>query len=293
MSVTLNLARLRRGASLRALLIDLAAVLPLAAGFAALTAVLAGAIAAAVLLAASLIGLIASAIRHVRHHDQAWLLRALDAACPTLEDSSALAMQATTPASPLAALQQARIRERLVRLLAESRIPDLRAPWPRRRLLRLLLAGLAALLKYPQRFKDRKGRILTDEDIWSHMTTTAHFLIWTIVLQVIIGFTLAWLINRKFKGNDLLTTLIVVPMMLSPAVVGNFWTFLYQPQIGLINYAVELVSGIPASSFSMLGPGGLAPWSIIIVDTWMWTPFVMLICLAGLRSIPEIGRAHV
>ncbi len=130
-------------------------------------------------------------------------------------------------------------------------------------------------------------RILTDEDIWSNMTTTAHFLIWTIVLQVIIGFTLAWLINRKFKGNDLLTTLIVVPMMLSPAVVGNFWTFLYQPQIGVVNYIVEFFTGIPAASFSMLGPGGLAPWSIIIVDTWMWTPFVMLICLAGLRSIPD------
>ena len=131
------------------------------------------------------------------------------------------------------------------------------------------------------------ARILTDEDIWANMQTTAHFLIWTIVLQVLIGFTLAWLINRKFKGNDLLTTLIVLPMMLSPAVVGNFWTFLYQPQIGLVNYIVEFFTGIPASSFSMLGPGGLAPWSIIIVDTWMWTPFVMLICLAGLRSIPD------
>ena len=130
-------------------------------------------------------------------------------------------------------------------------------------------------------------RILTDDGIWANMQTTAHFLFWTIVLQVLIGFTLAWLINRKFKGNDLLTTLIVLPMMLSPAVVGNFWTFLYQPQIGLINYMVELVTGIPASSFSMLGPGGFAPWSIIIVDTWMWTPFVMLICLAGLRSIPD------
>jgi multiple sugar transport system permease protein len=130
-------------------------------------------------------------------------------------------------------------------------------------------------------------RILTDEGIWANMQTTAHFLVWTIVLQVVIGFTLAWLINRKFKGNDLLTTLIVIPMMLSPAVVGNFWTFLYQPQIGLVNYVVELVTGTPASSFSMLGPGGLAPWSIIIVDTWMWTPFVMLICLAGLRSIPD------
>ncbi len=130
-------------------------------------------------------------------------------------------------------------------------------------------------------------RVLTDEGIWANMQTTAHFLIWTLFFQVLLGFTLAWLINRKFRGNDLLTTLIVIPMMLSPAVVGNFWTFLYQPQIGLINYAVELVSGIPASSFSMLGPGGLAPWSIVIVDTWMWTPFVMLICLAGLRSIPD------
>jgi multiple sugar transport system permease protein len=130
-------------------------------------------------------------------------------------------------------------------------------------------------------------RILTDEGTWANMQTTAHFLVWTIVFQVLIGFTLAWLINRKFKGNDLLTTLIVLPMMLSPAVVGNFWTFLYQPQIGLVNYSVELLTGIPANSFSLLGPGGLAPWSIVIVDTWMWTPFVMLICLAGLRSIPD------
>jgi multiple sugar transport system permease protein len=130
-------------------------------------------------------------------------------------------------------------------------------------------------------------RTLSDPDTWANMQTTAHFLVWTIALQVLIGFSLAWLINRKFRGNDLATTLIVMPMMLSPAVVGNFWTFLYQPQIGLFNYVVEFVSGAPASSFSMLGPGGWARWAIVIVDTWMWTPFVMLICLAGLRSIPD------
>ena len=130
-------------------------------------------------------------------------------------------------------------------------------------------------------------RILTDSDIWQTMQATAHFLISTIVLQVIIGFTLAFLINKKFKGNDLLTTLIVLPMMLSPAVVGNFWTFLYQPQIGLFNHVVSFFSGIDPSSFSMIGDVHLAPWAIVIVDTWMWTPFVMLICLAGLRSIPD------
>ncbi len=130
-------------------------------------------------------------------------------------------------------------------------------------------------------------RILTDDGIWRNMQATAHFLVWTIVFQVLIGFALAYLINKKFRGNAMWTTIIVLPMMLSPAVVGNFWTFLYQPQIGLFNYVVEFIAGVPASSFSMLGSVTLAPWSIVIVDTWMWTPFVMLICLAGLRSIPD------
>jgi len=130
-------------------------------------------------------------------------------------------------------------------------------------------------------------RILSDSDIWITMQATAHFLFWTIFFQVLIGFALAYLINKKFKGNDLWTTIIVFPMMLSPAVVGNFWTFLYQPQIGLFNYFISFLTGADPSSFSMIGDINLAPWAIVIVDTWMWTPFVMLICLAGLRSIPD------
>ena len=130
-------------------------------------------------------------------------------------------------------------------------------------------------------------RILTDSDIWQTMQATAHFLFWTLLLQVVIGFALAWLINKKFKGTGLWTTIIVLPMMLSPAVVGNFWTFLYQPQIGLFNYLISFLTTIDPSSFTMIGEVSLAPWAIVIVDTWMWTPFVMLICLAGLRSIPD------
>ena len=130
-------------------------------------------------------------------------------------------------------------------------------------------------------------RILSDPDTWATMQATAHFLFWTIVFQVMIGFALAWLINQKFRGNDLWTTIIVLPMMLSPAVVGNFWTLLYQPQLGLFNSIVGFFSGADPTSFSMIGDVHLAPWSIVIVDTWMWTPFVMLICLAGLRSIPD------
>lgn len=129
--------------------------------------------------------------------------------------------------------------------------------------------------------------ILNNPDIWMAMQATAHFVFWTILLQTLIGFGLAYLIDRKFRGHAFWTTVILIPMMLSPAVVGNFWRFLYQPQIGLFNYIVSFFTGIPPSSFEMIGSVKLAPWAIVIVDTWMWTPYVMLICLAGLRSIPD------
>jgi multiple sugar transport system permease protein len=142
----------------------------------------------------------------------------------------------------------------------------------------------AALLNVGlQHYRD----ILSDPDIWASMQVTARFVLSTIVIQTVLGFILAWLIDKKFRGHGFWTTVILLPMMLSPAVVGNFWTFLYQPQIGLFNYVVSFFTGIPPSSFQMLGSVTLSPWAIVLVDTWMWTPYVMLICLAGLRSIPD------
>jgi multiple sugar transport system permease protein len=129
--------------------------------------------------------------------------------------------------------------------------------------------------------------ILTDSDLWIAMQTTAHFVFWSILFEVLIGFGLALLINCRFRGHSAWTTVILLPMMLSPAVVGNFWTFLFQPQIGLFNYIVSFFSGVDPASFQMIGDVKLAPWTIVLVDTWMWTPYVMLICLAGLRSIPD------
>ena len=140
-------------------------------------------------------------------------------------------------------------------------------------------------------------KILGKEAVWERMQTTANFMFWTLLLQALIGLGLAILLNKKFKGNELLTTLIVLPMMLSPAVVGLFWTYLYHPQVGLFNYIINFFYDF--GSFDMIGSSTLAPWAIVIVDTWMWTPFTMLICLAGLRSIPnylyeaaEVDRAN-
>src|SRR5262249_50234150 len=106
---------------------------------------------------------------------------------------------------------------------------------------------------------DNYANILSDPDVWAGMQVTARFVIVTIVIETVLGFALAYLIDRKFRGHGFWTTVILIPMMLSPAVVGNFWTFLYQPQIGLFNYLVQFISGVPASAFTMIGDVSLAP----------------------------------
>jgi multiple sugar transport system permease protein len=155
--------------------------------------------------------------------------------------------------------------------------------------IRLSFTGFMANLPRPLSFIgiDNYIDILTDEDIWTNFQVTAHFVFWTIALQVLIGLALALLINQKFRGHSFWTTVILLPMMLSPAVVGNFWTLLLQPQIGPFNYFIGFFTALPPSSFTMIGSVTLAPWTIVMVNTWMWTPYVMLICLAGLRSIPD------
>jgi len=115
-----------------------------------------------------------------------------------------------------------------------------------------------AVLKYVG--LDNYRDILTDPEIWQAMQATAHFVLWSIALELVLGFGLALLINRRFRGHSFWTTIILLPMMLSPAVVGNFWTFLLQPQIGLFNNALSFLTGVGPSSFQMIGDVRLAPW---------------------------------
>ena len=82
-------------------------------------------------------------------------------------------------------------------------------------------------------------KVLGKESVWERMQITANFMFWTLLIQALIGLGLALLLNKKFKGNELLTTLIVLPMMLSPAVVGTFWTYLYNPQVGVFSYIMN------------------------------------------------------
>lgn len=128
-------------------------------------------------------------------------------------------------------------------------------------------------------------RLFDSDAIWLYMQQTAEFVCWSIGLEVLLGFGLALLLHRKFKGHSTMTTLILLPMMLSPALVGLFWRYLFEPQMGIFNYAINWLHNF--GEFSMLSDAVLAPWAIVMVDAWMWTPYIMLLCLAGLRSVPD------
>jgi multiple sugar transport system permease protein len=134
--------------------------------------------------------------------------------------------------------------------------------------------------------------VLNDETMWKYFTITGKYVFFAVGLELIIGFGLALLIREKFLASGLITTLILVPMMLSPVVAGLFWKLLYNPTFGYLNYFLgyDIPSLGPdwlASRFAGQPVPGLALWAIIIVDVWMWTPFVMLLILSGLKAIPD------
>jgi multiple sugar transport system permease protein len=108
----------------------------------------------------------------------------------------------------------------------------------------------------------------------------------------VIGFGLAMLVRRKFFGSGLITTLILVPMMISPVVVGLFWKLMYNPTFGFFNYLLGFTDpsrapDLLSSRFAGQPIPGLALLAVVIVDVWMWSPFVMLLVLSGLNAIPE------
>ncbi len=129
------------------------------------------------------------------------------------------------------------------------------------------------------------SRILADERLWDAFATTGRFALMSVGLQTIIGFGLAMLLRQRFKGSGIVTTLILIPMMLSPVVVGLFWKLIFNPSYGIFNPLLGFRN--PATSPEWLGEPNLALWAVVIVDVWMWSPFVMLLCLSGLSAIPD------
>jgi multiple sugar transport system permease protein len=123
--------------------------------------------------------------------------------------------------------------------------------------------------------------LLNDDHVWNNFTVTAKYVLVSVGGQVLVGFGVAMLLNREIPFKGLITTLLLLPMMMSMVVVGLFWELLYSPSWGIVDYALGL------EGFDWLSNPSVALYAIAITDIWMWSPFVMLLCLAGLSAIPQ------
>jgi multiple sugar transport system permease protein len=137
--------------------------------------------------------------------------------------------------------------------------------------------------------------LITDPDISEHFLNTATMIAASVSVQIVVGSLLAFLFHRPFPGRRLILMLVLTPMLLSTVVVGTFFSLFYDPTFGVVSAFVRPFTGAP---FAPLGTPFSAMTSLIVADAWMWSPFVMLMLLAGLQSVPgylheaaEIDRA--
>lgn len=128
------------------------------------------------------------------------------------------------------------------------------------------------------------GRLWGDPRFWESLLNTLWYTLLSVVLPVIFGTLAAMIFDENFPLRGLLRGIFVMPMMATPVAIALVWTMMFHPQLGVLNYLLSL-AGIPAQEW-IFNPNTVIP-SLVAVETWQWTPLVMLIVLGGLASVPR------
>jgi len=121
-----------------------------------------------------------------------------------------------------------------------------------------------------------------DPNFRESVAVTLKFAVSVVTVEMFIGVGLALLLDRNLRGMSLLRTLFILPMMIAPVVVGLIWRYMYHPTLGVFNKAL---TGVGLDSVDWLGQHALL--SVIIADIWQWTPFIFILSLAALQSLPR------
>ncbi len=119
---------------------------------------------------------------------------------------------------------------------------------------------------------------------WDALTNTAMFVVATVSAQMIVGFFLAMLFAKQFPLRKYLLILVLTPMMLSVVASGVFFSYYFDPTFGILSYVIGEITG---EQFILMDNKVGAVAGIVFADAWMWSPFVMLLVLAGLVSVPK------
>ena len=131
---------------------------------------------------------------------------------------------------------------------------------------------------------------LNDQFFWNSTRVTVIFTVVAVSVEMLLGISIAFLLHgaKWFKG--VLRSVLLLPLASAPAAVGLIWRYMYHPEFGVFGYYLNnlpIFQRLIGREINMLGDLNLALPSVIIYDIWQWTPFVALIVLAGLQSLPK------
>ncbi len=144
---------------------------------------------------------------------------------------------------------------------------DLSMPW---------LGGFAGL--------DNYQKMGNDPRFWNSLGLTLIYTGTTVVLQVVLGLSLALLVMQVKRGQAMLRIAAILPIVLAPVVAGLFWrSLVLAPDFGILDF---ITRALGLGSYNWLGEPGLALVSVIAIHTWQWTPFAFLVLLASLAALP-------
>ncbi len=165
--------------------------------------------------------------------------------------------------------------------------PILRAFW-----LSLFTQNLGTQLKIVFSGLDNYGRMINDGRFWQSLWNTTVFTAASVLLELILGMGVALVLNQSFRGRGIVRTISLLPWALPTALMGLAWAWIFNDQYGVVN-DILLKLGVIKTGISWLGDPTLAMMAVILADVWKTTPFIALLLLAGLQSIPgDLYEAH-
>jgi trehalose/maltose transport system permease protein len=132
----------------------------------------------------------------------------------------------------------------------------------------------------------RWGGTLADPDWWNAVWNTVRFAVVSVVLETFLGLMVALVLNAEFKGRGIVRAAILVPWAIPTIVSAKMWGWMLNDQFGIIN-DMMIKAGIITDKIAWTATTDTAMFAVLIVDIWKTTPFMALLCLAGLQMIPR------
>jgi len=138
----------------------------------------------------------------------------------------------------------------------------------------------------PQKFNAGQHylRLVTDVRFWNAAGRTLIIISTSVFATLVLGFGIALLLNELNYGRNTLRMLFIGPMLIAPSIVGLVFRFILNYDFGMVN---QILAAVKLPRINFLGTPRSALFSVILVDTWQWTPFAMLVLLAALENLPQ------